>query len=170
MGVDYDGGVGPFFDAVVDEKEFSNDRENPVSMGGKGHIEVEDQSGKFVPLSNYKIGAAKKEYLYADHFQRGIKEKKSTIKNSLKERFKVSMQNRLRNVTMAEANKNAFAHFPETEMWRLLRPIDTAVVEPQNEFVGARAPTVPYYSGDFVPLSNDKIDAMKKEDFYAEHL
>ena len=38
--VDYDGGVGPFFDDIEYEKEFDYYRENHVSMGGEGHVEV----------------------------------------------------------------------------------------------------------------------------------
>ena len=55
----------------------------------------------------------KKDNLYVNIFQRGTKEKKSTNKKSLKEIFKVVIQNRLRNVTMDEANKTALAHFTE---------------------------------------------------------
>ena len=43
------------------------------------------------------------------------------------------------NVTMAESNKTTLAHFPETAMWRLLRLINTDVVDPKNEFTGDRA-------------------------------
>ena len=32
--------VGPFFNAVVDDKEFENYRGNLVYMGGEGHGEV----------------------------------------------------------------------------------------------------------------------------------
>ena len=53
-------------------------------MGGAVHVEVEDQARKFVPLSNAIIYAIKKDNLYAEIFQRGIKEKKSTNKNYLK--------------------------------------------------------------------------------------
>ena len=42
------------------------------------------------------------------------------------------MQNRVMNVTMDKSNKSALAHFPETEIWLLLRTINTPVVEPQN--------------------------------------
>ena len=56
---------------------------------------------------------------------------------------------------MAEANKTVWAHFPETAMWRLIRTIDTAVVEPQNEFTEARAPIVPDDSGLQVPVKHD---------------
>ena len=48
--VDYDGDVGTFFDAIAYEKEFDEDRENPVSMGGDGHVGVQDQAGKFIIL------------------------------------------------------------------------------------------------------------------------
>ena len=73
MGVDYDGDVGPFFDAIADEKEFGDDRDNTVSMGGEGHVGVEDQDGKFVLLSIDKIDATKKDGFYAGILQRGIK-------------------------------------------------------------------------------------------------
>ena len=48
--VGYDGEVGPFFDAIVDEKDYENDGENPLSMLGEVHVGVEDKSGRFVPL------------------------------------------------------------------------------------------------------------------------
>ena len=44
-----------------------------MSMGGEGPVEVEDQAGKFVLLSNEKIDAMNKDYLYAEILQRGIK-------------------------------------------------------------------------------------------------
>ena len=53
--VDSDGEVGPFFSATTDENYFEDDIDNPVSMGGEGHDEVEDKSGKFVTLSNSGI-------------------------------------------------------------------------------------------------------------------
>ena len=37
-------------------------------------------------------------------------------------------------------------YFPETATWHSLKPINTPVVEPQNEFSGARAVTFPYDS------------------------
>ena len=37
---------------------------------------------------------------------------------------------------MAKSNKTALAHFPETLMWRLLIPIHSSVVDPQNELSG----------------------------------
>ena len=71
--VDSDGEVGPFFDAIADEKEFDDGRESPVSMGGEGATEVKDQAGKFVPLSNNNINAMKKDQLYTEILQRGVK-------------------------------------------------------------------------------------------------
>ena len=59
---------------------------------------------------------------------------------------------------MAKSKKTTLTHFPEVATWRLLRPIDTAVVEPQNEFAGARAPTVPYDSAVQVPIKHDFSD------------
>ena len=44
-----------------------------MSMGGEGHAEVGDQYVKFVPLSTDKINTTKKDYLYDDIFQGGIK-------------------------------------------------------------------------------------------------
>ena len=52
-------------------------------MGGERHVEVEYQSGKFIPLSNNKIDAMNKDNFYARILQREIKEKKSGIKKSL---------------------------------------------------------------------------------------
>ena len=54
---------------------FYNDMDNHVSMGGEGHAEVKDQAMKFIPLSNGEIDATKKDQLYAEILQRGIKEK-----------------------------------------------------------------------------------------------
>ena len=106
--VDSDGEVGPFSSTITDEKEFENDRDNPVLMGGGGHVGVEDQAGKLVPISNGNINAMNKENFYPEIFQRKIQEKKSTINKDFKEIFKVDMQNMLRNATMAEANRTAF--------------------------------------------------------------
>ena len=50
--VDYDGVVGPFFSEIADKKDIDDDRYNPVSMRGQVNVEVEDQSGNFVTLSN----------------------------------------------------------------------------------------------------------------------
>ena len=80
-------------------------------MGGERHVEVEDQARKLVLLSNENIDATKKDNLYADILHRGIKENNSTNKKSLKERLKVDLQNRLRNVTMVEANFDRFGAF-----------------------------------------------------------
>ena len=98
-------------------------------MAGEGHVEVEYQYGKFVLLSNEKIDAKKKDNFYAEILQIGIKENKYTNNNSLKERIKVDIQNRVRNVTMEKFNKTDLVHFIETSTWRLYRPIDTAVVD-----------------------------------------
>ena len=45
--VDYDGEVGPFFDAITEGKDFDNKKENPLSTGGEGHAEIKDQDGIF---------------------------------------------------------------------------------------------------------------------------
>ena len=138
--VHYNREVGPFFGSIADDKEFDGDRENHVYMVGEENVKVKYQDGKFITLSSYKINAMKKNYLYGDIFQRCIKENKSTVNKSLKERFKGATQNRVWNVTMAKAIENALAHFLEMSTWRLLRTIDTPVVEPQNKFAVARAP------------------------------
>ena len=77
------------------------------------------------------------------------------------------MQNRLRNVTITEANRTALGHFlSETKTWSLLGPIDTAVVEPQNEFAGARAPTVPDDSEVQMPVKHDFSEIFAREIFF----
>ena len=81
-------------------------------MGGERHVEVEDQARKLVLLSNDNIDETKKDNLYADILHRGIKENNSTNKKSLKERLKVAMQNRLRNITMAKSNNTSLTNFP----------------------------------------------------------
>ena len=96
-------------------------------MGLEGHVEFEYQYWKFLLISNYKIDAIRKDGFYAVLLQLWIKEKKS-----IKEGLKLAMQKRLRDFIMTKVKKTAQANFPETAMWRLLRPIDTAVVEPQN--------------------------------------
>ena len=70
--VDSDEEVGTFFYAISDEKYFGGDIDNPVSMGGEENNEVKYQSGKFVPLSKYKIDAMKNYQLCADILQREI--------------------------------------------------------------------------------------------------
>ena len=42
-------------------------------MGGEVHVEVKDQYGKFVIISNDNIDAIKKDDFYAGIFQRVIK-------------------------------------------------------------------------------------------------
>ena len=69
--VDSDGEVGPILYAIADEREFDNDRDNHVSMEGKGYNEVKYQSGRFVKLSNRDIDATKKYKFYSDRLQRG---------------------------------------------------------------------------------------------------
>ena len=44
-----------------------------MSVGCNGHVEFKYQAGEFIILSNEKIDAMKKEYSYADIFQRGKK-------------------------------------------------------------------------------------------------
>ena len=58
--VDSDGEVGSILDAISDEREYDDDRDNPVSTEGKVYNEVKYQSGKFVKLSNHDVGATKK--------------------------------------------------------------------------------------------------------------
>ena len=84
---------------------------------------------------------------------------------SLSKRLKVDMQNRLRNITMAEANYTNLAHFMVMATWRLLRPIDTSAVYPQNEFTGAREPTFPDDSGVQVPVKHDFSEIFEREKF-----
>ena len=163
--VDCDVEVAPFLDAIANEKDFDDNRENPVYMVGEGNVEVEDQSGKFVPISNYKIDATEKDNFYDEIFQKGIKKEKATIKKSLKERIKVDMQNRLTNVTIAKFNKTSLAHLTETETWRLLRRINTAVLGPKNEFTGDRAPEIPYDNYAQVPVKYDLSETCEREKF-----
>ena len=77
----------------------------------------------------------------------------------------MATKNRLRNATIAESNKISLAHFTETPMWRLLRPIDTAMVDSQNEFKEAREPTVPYESDVQVPVKHDFSETFYREKF-----
>ena len=55
----------------------------------------------------------------------------------------MAIQNRVRNVTITEAMKNALEIFPETATWNSLRTIDITMMDPQNKFAVDRAPTVP---------------------------
>ena len=97
--------------------------------------------------------------------KREIKEKKSTIMKYLKKGLKVDMQNRVRDITMARSNKTDLVHFTETTMWCFLRPIDISVIEPQNEFTGDRAPSVPYYSDVQVPVKHDFSNTFERDKF-----
>ena len=67
----------------------------------------------------------------------------------------MDIQNRFKNVTIAESNKTALVHFPEMVRWCLPIPINIAVLGPQNEFTGDMQPTVPYYSYVQVPDKHD---------------
>ena len=55
-----------FFGAIADENDFDNDRDDTVSMGEEGHVEVKDQGGEIVILSNDKIDATKEDSFYAE--------------------------------------------------------------------------------------------------------
>ena len=44
-----------------------------MSVLGDIHVEVKDQAGKFVPISNGKIDATKKEKFYDEILKRGKK-------------------------------------------------------------------------------------------------
>ena len=50
-------------------------------------------------------------------------------------------------------------------MWRSLRLINTPVVEPQNEFPVARAPTVPDTNEVQVSVNNDFSETFDREKF-----
>ena len=43
-----------------------------MSMGGKVHVKVEDQDGKFILLYNDNIHAMREDGFYAENLQRGI--------------------------------------------------------------------------------------------------
>ena len=66
---------------------------------------------------------------------------------------------------MAKGNKNDFAHFPETAMWRSLMPINTPVVDPHNGFAGARESTVPDESYIQVTVKHDFSETFEREKF-----
>ena len=66
---------------------------------------------------------------------------------------------------MVKSNKTPLAHFPETEIWLLLRPIDTAVVEHNNEFKGSRLTTVSYDSDIQVPAKHEFSETFEREKF-----
>ena len=55
---------------------------------------------------------------------------------------------------MEEPNKTPLVHLTETAMQNFLRPINTAVVEPQNESKGAGEPTVTYYRKLQMPVKH----------------
>ena len=60
-------------------------------IGEEGANKLKDQAGKFIPLLNNMINSMKKEQLYAEIFQIGIKYNKYTVKKSLKDLLKVEM-------------------------------------------------------------------------------
>ena len=64
---------------------------------------------------------------------------------------------------MAKANKTIFKYFPETEMWHLLTPIDTDVVDPHNEFSRSRAITSPYDIDVQVPAKHDFSETFERD-------
>ena len=64
-------GKSVLFDEIADEKDSDNDRDNPVSMVGEGHVEVEDQSGRFVPILNDNINAMKRDDFCSEIFIEG---------------------------------------------------------------------------------------------------
>ena len=55
--------------------------------------------------------------------------------------------------------------FLETVTCSLLRLINTAVVELQNELTGSRSPTVPDDSFIHVPMKHDFSEAFERENF-----
>ena len=56
---------------------------------------------------------------------------------------------------MVKANTTALAHSTEMAIWRLLIPTNTALLEPQKNLSGARAPTVPHDSEVQVPVKHE---------------
>ena len=61
--------ISPFFGAIADENQFDQSKKNPVPMGGEGHVEVEDQSGRFILIYNENVDAMKKDVFYDDIFR-----------------------------------------------------------------------------------------------------
>ena len=69
---------------------------------------------------------------------------------------------------MAKANKTDLVYFPEMEMWRSLRPINTPVMEPHNEFSEVREPTVTDESDVQVPVKHEFSDIFEREKLYGK--
>ena len=69
------------------------------------------------------------------------------------------------NATMEETNKTALAHFLEIAMWRLLRLINTAVVDTSNEFTGYMAQKFLDDSYIKVPVKYDFSETFEREKF-----
>ena len=82
--------------------------------------------------------------------------------------MKVAIQNRVRNVTMYEANRKDLSHYTETLTCRSLRLIKTPVVEPQNEFAAARAPKVTDDSEVQVPVKHEFSEKFEREKLNGE--
>ena len=70
---------------------------------------------------------------------------------------------------MAKSNKTALVYLTGTETWKFLRLINTDVVEPHNEFSGARAPPVPYGSDVQVSGKHESSDTFDREKFYEKY-
>ena len=77
----------------------------------------------------------------------------------------MDMYNRVRNVTMVEANKTTLAHFTEMAMRSLLIPINTALLEPKKNLSGNRAPTIPDDSKVQVPVKHDLREVFERDKF-----
>ena len=73
------------------------------------------------------------------------------------------MQNRVTDITMDKSNKKYLSYFLETVTWGGLRLIKTHVVDPQNEFTAARAPTFPENSEVQVTVEHDFSDTFERE-------
>ena len=67
---------------------------------------------------------------------------------------------------MVEAKKKALASFLVTAMCCVLIPIETTVMEPQNEFIQYRAPKTPYCSEVLVPENHEFSDKFESEQLY----
>ena len=50
-------------------------------------------------------------------------------------------------------------------MWCLLRPLNSAVVGPQNEFTGSRAPSIPYDIDVQVVVKRDFSERFDRDKF-----
>ena len=66
---------------------------------------------------------------------------------------------------MVKANMTALANFTDMEMWRLLIPTNTDLLEPHKNLSGARSPTVPNDSEVQVPVKHDFREVFEREQF-----